>query len=173
MPRVERKYKFKKMNVRHQERFWKFVDKRGEHECWPWVGTTHPRTDYATGVRKGDPLCFIQGRSRSTDPQRVCLDVVGVDCAPQHGVGSICYNRKCCNPNHLYATGTDSKGNPPPRTVVHAQAEMNELMNPWPVCEGGHKQTPYDYFIAKDGTQVCRWCLKNKKAIAKGREPKY
>lgn len=74
-------------------RFWKFVDKRGPDECWPWIGSKN-QDGYGTisqdfGVRPQLRATHVSmaldGRPREGD---------------NHGLHS-CDNPPCVNPAHL------------------------------------------------------------------------
>lgn len=119
----KRKYKARVMHIRARERFWKFVDKKEEDECWPWIGPVHASNDWEHGTRKGDPLCFIKGISTSTNPQRIAYEAAGNALWLQCKVYNTCGNKACCNPRHLYPKGPPEweKG----RTISQAEAQAN------------------------------------------------
>jgi hypothetical protein len=79
-------------------RFWKYVDRRGEGECWPW--TAHTKEE-------GYGLLFLEnvnGNKRSLTAHRVSYQLhsnttIGSDVVVRHK----CDNPRCCNPNHLIA----------------------------------------------------------------------
>lgn len=71
-------------------RFWSYVDRRGEDECWPWIGS---------GLPKGYGTIYVGGgRYLST---HVALELAGV---PRNGAAMAlhsCDNPPCCNAKHL------------------------------------------------------------------------
>lgn len=84
--------------MRHQpkpamtpERFWERVDRRGEEECWPWLGAVTPNGYGVQGYRM-----------RSTTAHRIAYELAN-GCRVTRGmhVRHRCDNRLCCNPAHL------------------------------------------------------------------------
>lgn len=69
------------------ERFWSKVDKRGDDECWPWLGGRHKRTGHGYFLR--------------TYAHRVALFLSGGGWAGQLCALHSCDNPPCCNPAHL------------------------------------------------------------------------
>lgn len=73
------------------ERFWSKVDKRGDDECWPWLGSKR---------KKGHGLFRFEGKTRSA--HAVALFLSGK--CPRRGrtlALHSCDNPPCCNPSHL------------------------------------------------------------------------
>lgn len=75
------------------ERFWKFVDKRGPKECWPWIGGICKHSRYGNFWLAG----------KTVIASRVAFAI-------QHGHDAFpllvlheCDNRPCCNGKHLKA----------------------------------------------------------------------
>ncbi len=72
------------------QKFWAKVDKRGEDECWPWLGTIQSM-GYGTVTIARTPLlahrvaCAFDGRQPGSDQV----------------VMHTCDNPPCCNPRHL------------------------------------------------------------------------
>jgi hypothetical protein len=64
---------------------WDLVEVRKE-KCWLWLGRWN---------KKNHPVCYHQGRERST--RRVML---GLD-SSDHFVTMSCHNRSCVNPSHM------------------------------------------------------------------------
>ena len=75
-------------------RFWAKVDKRGEEECWPWLGG---RTGSGYGT-------FYLG-GVMTGAHRFALELeLGRPLLPKMDAAHepvICHNKLCCNPAHL------------------------------------------------------------------------
>jgi hypothetical protein len=80
-----------------EERFWRFVEKRGKQECWPWLGS---------GV-DGYGSIGLGGRSGGKAlAHRVSWELANgpiPDSEEYHGtvVRHTCHNRACVNPAHL------------------------------------------------------------------------
>lgn len=80
-----------------EERFWKYVDKRGPDDCWNWLGSgVEGYGTIGLGGRKG-------GKALS---HRVSWEIHNgkiPDSEEYHGVvvRHKCNNRLCVNPNHL------------------------------------------------------------------------
>ena len=69
------------------ERFWKFVDKKRDNECWPWMGgvSTHGYAKFENSHASRWMYKLTNG-----DPGELVVD-------------HICYNTLCVNPSHLQA----------------------------------------------------------------------
>lgn len=76
-----------------EERFWSRVDRRGDDECWPWLGPVNG--SYGAFWVRGDELGTVRGRKRAAHNVAFWLihgrwpEPLGL-----HG----CDNRICCNP---------------------------------------------------------------------------
>lgn len=155
----KRKYDTSRMHWQHRKKFWRFVEQKGEDECWPWRGTVHPRDDRKHGIRKGDPLTFIQGAGKSTNPQRIAYEATGAILSTQHRILCLCWNKFCCNPNHLYPDPTKpGTGKMKPEfTGVAARAKALELMrgagwNRWDLWPPDPRDQRRLYFYGKAKT---------------------
>lgn len=75
-----------------EERFWLKVDRRGEHECWPWIGARNPN-------RYGK---FKRADGRTVDSHRHSLEMkLGRKLKKWEVARHRCDYRPCCNPSHL------------------------------------------------------------------------
>lgn len=74
------------------EAFWKNVDKKGEDECWNWIGPKVP-SGYGVG-------CVMGKRGYA---HRIAYKLVKGEIPDGFNVCHSCDNPSCCNPNHLWA----------------------------------------------------------------------
>lgn len=74
-----------------KKRFWSKVDKKLEHECWPWLAS----------IRSGYGAFRVAGRVYSG--HRVSYVLTHGEPEPGLIIGHKCDNRVCCNPAHLEA----------------------------------------------------------------------
>lgn len=81
------------LNEPDTARFWKYVEKRGPDECWPWKGTMSEKGPYGYGVLNVKHAIFLAHRISyalcNGDPSGLC-------------VCHSCDNPPCCNPAHLF-----------------------------------------------------------------------
>ena len=74
------------------ERFWDRVDRRGPHECWPWMGS------YQAGAMGYG--CVAQGKT-TYRAHRVAYTLANGPIPDGMLVRHSCDNPPCCNPAHL------------------------------------------------------------------------
>jgi hypothetical protein len=82
-----------------EQRFWKYVDRRGIDECWPWTGTGS--NGYGTIGPGGRRASKVPAHRVSWEIHNGPIPIV--DDAGSHGivVRHKCNNRLCVNPSHL------------------------------------------------------------------------
>lgn len=74
-------------------RFWKYVDKRSENECWEWKASLMVRGNYGQ----------IRHNLKTLKAHRVSYEINIGKIPNGKIVCHKCGNSKCCNPLHLYA----------------------------------------------------------------------
>lgn len=75
-------------------RFWRYVDKRGETECWPWLGY-RDKDGYGKFATERD------GRRSNEGAHRVAVELATGERPGRALVLHSCNNPWCVNPSHL------------------------------------------------------------------------
>lgn len=87
-----------------EQRFWSFVDRRGDDECWHWTGTILVRSGYGQFCvdRRGLPAHrFAYELMIGSIPDGLTLDHMCHDPDECHAKNEDCLHRRCVNPAHL------------------------------------------------------------------------
>lgn len=77
------------------EEFWASVNRKGDDDCWEWLGSYDP-SGYAITRRN----------NKSYKAHRMAWEIAnGRDLEKEECIHWSCGNRSCCNPKHLYIAG--------------------------------------------------------------------
>lgn len=88
MPWSKNRKRFYPSLSEQPERFWAKVQKRAEHECWPWLGCVAKPQGYGRAGKRGYA-------------HRLAYEIVHGPIPDGLEVRHACDNRICCNPAHL------------------------------------------------------------------------
>jgi hypothetical protein len=86
-------------------KFWSFVKRAGQNECWLWTGycTRHQRGGGFYGLWQ----ITVNGKTRHLRPSRIvhtlCIGPIPEGFTVDHVRANGCTNSLCCNPAHLEA----------------------------------------------------------------------
>ena len=123
--------------------FWKHVDRRENHDCWPWIGT----------VFKKDQRGLHQSRGRRMLAPRVAFFVGnGRWLTNLEAACHSCDNPNCCNPSHIWA-GSIAENN----RDCASKGRMG--LQKRTHCKRGHTLVSDNMYIWK-GRRSCRECLR-------------
>lgn len=134
------------------ERFWEKVDKRGEDECWPWLGATDKKNGY------GHFLVGTDGVGMTTAHRASYAFVHGWP-SRDFDVDHLCRNRVCVNPKHLEAV--------PP--IVNVRRGLNVDLKTH--CVHGHPYIAENVTTQASGDgrrgRVCLICRRQRESASK------
>lgn len=139
-----------------QVRFWAYTEKRGEGECWPWIGG-HGGRDYGR--------IMVHGRHYSSQVFAWMLANGGPFPEGMKGCHS-CDNPLCVNPAHVWP-GTQQQNVQDAlikgrlcgaKFRAAGTAKLLSLTH----CRHGHEFTPENTALSNRGWRSCRICARLK-----------
>ncbi len=77
--------------INYPQDVWKYINKLGEDDCWPWLGLSKDRG--------GHGMFTMQGKK--VYGHRVVYELVHGRLSNSLEVMHLCGNSSCCNPKHL------------------------------------------------------------------------
>lgn len=131
------------------ERFWSKVEKRGQNECWPWLGAKDQR---------GYGQFFLDGKLvRAT---RVSWSIrYDTPFPAELDACHSCDNPNCVNPGHIWP-GTPSQN--AFDSVYKGRMTANRRPRPKPpektTCANGHPYSTENTYRRPDGTKSSKIC---------------
>ncbi len=132
--------------------FWRFVEQRGDGDCWPWIGQRQPAKPSATSgygyLYIGSVRTPAHRHSYALAHGRVADDLV---------IDHLCRNPCCVNPAHLEAVSNVEnvmRGASPPAENARKT-----------VCRAGHSLTPENVYSYR-GKRHCLACKKQRQQQA-------
>jgi len=75
------------------QRFWKYIDKKSDEECWNWKGSIMKRGNYGQ----------LRHNLKTLKAHRLSYEINIGEIPEGKMICHSCGNSKCCNPSHLYA----------------------------------------------------------------------
>lgn len=134
------------MGLGFEERFWKYVEKRGSDECWPWIGGFYPQGYGALGG------VVIHGVKKTSHGAHRVSFFVANGYWP-HVARHMCDHKWCVNPGHILdGTHQDNTND----MMKRGRFRGNGLKE-WTHCKYGHEFTPENTYRKPGNTQ--RRCL--------------
>ena len=91
-----------------RQRFWKYVWRRQDHQCWPWLASAMKRGGYGQ-LRDG---------AKTLKSHRLSWELHFGEIPDNLLIRHLCNNPLCCNPSHLLP-GTDKENHDDMRRAGH------------------------------------------------------
>jgi hypothetical protein len=127
-----------------ERRLWAKVDRRGDDECWPWLGAI------TGGYGVVSPALQRDGGFKSRRVHRIIYELligpIPDGLVPDH----LCRNRRCANPKHLEIV--TNKENILRGISWSAKNAMKTH------CPQGHEYSEENTYIDPSGYRQCRKC---------------
>lgn len=134
-------------------RIWRYIDKRGPDECWPWTGGLHTAGYGSLSVNRRPAYAHRLMWEMANGPIPVGLMI-----------DHTCRVRSCVNPAHLRAVT-------PEVNVLYNSAAPSALDARKTHCLRGHEFSVENTRITTKGYRSCRECerIRNRRYYAERR----
>jgi len=130
------------LSEKDKKRFWSKVDKRGENECWNWIGrlnqNSYGQFDLNKSPKKSHRISLFLEKGEPPIDKQFALHTCK-------------QNPKCCNPNHLYYGNYKDNERDKVKDGTHSKGETqgSSKLTEEQVREIRKKYIPYKYTIKK------------------------
>jgi hypothetical protein len=132
---AEREFRFSATFKTGGDMFWSRVNRRGEDECWDWLGFKQSN---------GYGQAWADGRT--TMAHRVAYQLASGAIPDGYEIDHLCFNKGCVNPEHLEAVT-------PQTNTLRARALITH-------CPQGHEYDEHNTYIRpSNGARQCRKCM--------------
>jgi len=136
-----------KITDKDVSRFWKHTDRRGDGECWPWVG--------AVGT-SGYGVLMMRKDGGLRRAHRLSVEIAGTPIPAGRIVCHRCGNRRCVNPSHLYVGTYADNARDTVRQGRDAHARKTH-------CVNGHELAGDNIYVRTSASggiwRQCRLCI--------------
>lgn len=127
------------------DRFWAQVDRRGDDECWPWLGSLD-----------GGGYGQIRTGGRRVKAHRFAYELLVGPIAEGLVIDHLCRSRSCANPKHLEAV---TQGENIRRGLTGATNAAKTH------CPHGHEYAAANTYLYR-GKRACRACARKRRAAS-------